>query len=215
MNVIFISPQFPHYYYNFCLRLKERGARVLGIGDTPYDGVDDNTKNALDEYYYVPDLQDYEDVYRAVGFYTAKYGKIDWIESENEYWLYLEAHLRTDFNVTTGPKLEDMDQLRHKSKMKDVYQRAGIPVAKYAYLDNLETGLAFAREVGYPVIVKPDDGMGASCTYKLTSDDDFRNIYQTLDQETQFIVEDYVPGNVETFEGITQRVVSSISNSFV
>lgn len=203
MNVIFISPQFPHYYYNFCLRLKERGARVLGIGDTPYDGVDDNTKNALDEYYYIPDLQNYEDVYRAVGFYTAKYGKIDWIESENEYWLYLEAHLRTDFNVTTGPKLVDMDQLRHKSKMKDVYQSAGIPVAKYAYLDSLETGLHFAREVGYPVIVKPDDGMGASCTYKLTSDEEFQKIYPTLDQNTQFIVEDYVPGNVETFEGIT------------
>ena len=35
MNVIFISPQFPETYWQFCAGLKRNGATVLGIGDTP------------------------------------------------------------------------------------------------------------------------------------------------------------------------------------
>ena len=46
MNFIFISPQFPRTYWNWCDRLKKNGANVLGIGDTPYDQLDDALKNA-------------------------------------------------------------------------------------------------------------------------------------------------------------------------
>lgn len=81
MNFIFISPHFPKHYWNFCDRLKKNGVNVLGIGD-PYDALSDELKNALTEYYYLPHLDDYEQMVRAVGFFTFKYGKIDWIESE-------------------------------------------------------------------------------------------------------------------------------------
>ena len=37
MNVVFISPNFPLDFFNFCSRLKDRGENVLGIGDAPYD----------------------------------------------------------------------------------------------------------------------------------------------------------------------------------
>ena len=42
MNVIFISPHFPLHFYQFCDRLKRMGVNVLGIGDTPYEGISDN-----------------------------------------------------------------------------------------------------------------------------------------------------------------------------
>ena len=81
MNFIFISPQFPKHYWNFCDRLKKNGVNVLGIGDSPYDALSDELKNALTEYYYLPHLDDYGEMVKAVGFFTFKYGKIDWIES--------------------------------------------------------------------------------------------------------------------------------------
>ena len=56
MNVVFISPHFPLYFYNFCERLKERGVNVLGIGDAAYNEISDNTKNSLTEYYKVTNL---------------------------------------------------------------------------------------------------------------------------------------------------------------
>lgn len=72
MNVIFISPNFPLHFYNFCDRLRGLGVNVLGIGDCPYNDLSDNCRNALTEYYYVPSLEDYEAVYRVVAFFSFK-----------------------------------------------------------------------------------------------------------------------------------------------
>lgn len=203
MNVIFISPHFPTYYYNFCDRLKERGANVFGIGDAPYETLSENTKSSLTEYYYVSSLENYEEVYKATAYFAYKYGKIDWIESENEYWLILEARLRTDFNVNTGPKADEMDSLRWKSKMKAVYKKAGVKVADYTLPETVEDGLAFTKKNGYPVIVKPDNGMGASDTHKLKNDEELKAFFESKDPNVTYIMEDYIPGQVETFEGIT------------
>ena len=54
-------------------------------------------------------------------------------------------------------------------------QKAGIATARYHMVDDFDACKAFISEVGYPVIVKPDNGVGASHTYKLSSDDDLRH----------------------------------------
>ena len=122
MNVVFISPHFPLYFHNFCSRLKERGVNVLGIGDEDYNLISNEAKNAVTEYYKVSNLENFEEVENACKFYENKYGKIDWIESQNEYWLEMEATLRSKFNVNTGTKIENMSPMKYKSKMKDVYK---------------------------------------------------------------------------------------------
>ena len=38
---------------------------------------------------------------------------------------------------------------------------------------------AFIARVGYPVVVKPDNGVGASETYKLKSDEDLDYFFAT------------------------------------
>ena len=161
MNFVFVSPQFPASYWNFCDRLKQRGVTVLGLSDAPYDSLSDQVKNSLTEYYRVDNMEDYDQMVRAMGYFTHKYGKIDWLESNNEYWLTQDARLRTDFNITTGMKSEQVANVRRKSAMKAFYKKAGVPTARYHMVSSLEEGLAFAEEVGYPVFVKPDGGMGA------------------------------------------------------
>ena len=66
MNFIFISPNFPKTYWNFCRCLKQNGVRVLGIGDAPYEQLEDNLKQNLQEYYKVSSLENYEEVYKAL-----------------------------------------------------------------------------------------------------------------------------------------------------
>ncbi len=86
MNFIFISPQFPTNYYHFCAELKNNGVNVLGIGDSAYDSLPYSLKNVLTEYYKVESMENYDQMMRAVAYFTFKYGRIDWIESNNEYW---------------------------------------------------------------------------------------------------------------------------------
>ena len=161
MNVIFISPNFPTYYWNFCKSLRDRGVTVLGIGDANYDGMMRETKDNLVEYYRVNNLQNYDEVYRAVGFFIGKYGRIDYIESQNEFWLELEAQLREDFNIKNGLRPAELESMKYKSKMKAVYAKAGVPTARYKVFQNDQELYDFCKLVGFPIVVKPDNGVGA------------------------------------------------------
>ena len=161
MNFIFIAPNFPENYRHFCDRLHRNGVTVLGIGDAPYDSLSDTVKNALTEYYKVDSLEDYSQVYRAVAFLAFRYGRIGWIESNNEYWLELDAKLRRDFNVTTGVMPDELALWKSKAAMKPVYRSAGIPSARQHHVSTIEAARGFLDEIGgYPVFAKPNVGVG-------------------------------------------------------
>lgn len=200
-NFIFISPNFPVNYWKFCYELKKNGMRVLGIGDCPYPELSQQLRESLDEYYKVSNLENYDEVFRAVAFFTYKYGKIDWLESNNEYWLERDAALRTEFHITTGFHNGDMARIKLKSAMKSYYEKAGIQTARYHLVEGYEDALAFAREVGYPVIVKPDNGVGANNTYKLRDDEELRYFIDTKDNAV-YIMEEFVNGHVRTYDAI-------------
>ena len=201
-NFIFISPNFPTNYWQFCAELKKNGLNVLGIGDQPYDELSQELKNSLNEYYKVNSLENYDEVYRAVAFFTYKYGRIDWLESNNEYWLERDAMLRTDFNISSGFHTEDMPRIKYKSKMKEFYTKAGIPVARYHLVDNVENCQDFIKLVGYPVIVKPDNGVGASHTFKLSSDQDLLRFFNEKVADTQYIMEEFIDAEVNSYDAV-------------
>ena len=201
MNFVFISPNFPEAYRWFCIRLKENGVNVLGVGDCPYEGLHPDLKRALTEYYRVDSLENYDQVLRAVGYFTGQYGKIDWVESNNEYWLELDAQLRTDFNITTGLKSHEIEKYKSKFAMKEYYRKAGIPCARCCPVTTLDDALAFTHEVGYPVIVKPDNGVGAIATWKLQSDEDTVAFFNEL-PPVPYLMEEYVTGVVTTYDGV-------------
>lgn len=202
MNFIFISPQFPHTYWNFCDRLRRNGVNVLGIGDTPYDELSDQLKNSLNEYYKVNSLENYDEVFRAVAFLSFKHGKIDWLESNNEYWLEQDARLRTDFNITTGMNLSDIEHCKSKSAMKPYYAKAGVPTARCHKITTKEDAKAFLEEVGYPVIVKPDIGVGAADTYRLDDDTALENFFANRPQ-VPYVMEEFIEGDIFSYDAIT------------
>lgn len=201
MNFVFISPHFPKSYWNFCDRLKRNGVNVLGIGDAPYGEIPQELKAALTEYYRVDSLADYDAMVRALGYFTFHYGKIDWLESNNEYWLEMDAQLRTDFNITTGAQNDFIARIKFKSRMKESYRKAGVPVARHHMVSTLDAALAFIGEVGYPVIVKPDNGCGAEATYKLKNDDDLKAFFARLPAES-YIMEEFIDGTIVSFDGV-------------
>ena len=204
-NFIFISPNFPTNYWQFCHELKNNGMNVLGIGDQPYDELKPELKDSLNEYYKVGSLENYDEVYRAVAFFAFKYGRIDWLESNNEYWLERDAALRTDFHITSGFQTSDMPRIKYKSRMKEYYQKAGIATARYHMVDDYEGCRKFIDEVGYPVVVKPDNGVGASDTHKLSSDEDLKKflVQKTAHHpDVEYIMEEFVRAEVNSYDAI-------------
>lgn len=200
MNFVFISPAFPENYYNFCNSLKINNVNVLGIGDTPYEQLTNNVKNSLTEYYKVNSLENYDEVYKAVAFFAFKYGRIDYLESNNEYWLRQDAKLRLDFNIK-GAKPDDVSCFTSKSKMKEFYKLAKVPVARYKFCTDINSDLKFIDEVGYPVVVKPDVGVGASKTYRISSPKDLETFYKN-GFNVPYIIEEYIEGNIVSLDGV-------------
>ena len=186
----------------FCRELKNNGLRVLGIGDCPYNDLMPELRGSLDEYYKVGSLENYDEVYRAVAFFISKYGRIDWLESNNEYWLTHDAMLRTDFHITSGWQESDLHRIRYKSGMKEYYQKVGIPTARWHIVDDFDGCMAFINEVGWPVIVKPDDGVGASDTHKLDNEDELRRFLGEKHPGVDYIMEEFISAVVTSYDAI-------------
>lgn len=201
-NFVFISPNFPVNYWKFCHHLKADGINVLGIGDQPYAQLLPELRSSLQEYYKVSSLENYDEVYRAMGYFIHKYGRIDWLESNNEYWLERDAALRTDFHITSGFQMEDMPRIRYKSGMKKYYQQAGIATAPYCLVKNREECLEFIAKVGWPVVVKPDNGVGASDTRKLASEKDLDDFLFHRTPGVQYIMEEFIHAEINSYDAI-------------
>ena len=200
-NFIYLSPNFPENHWNFCHHLKQNGLNVLGIGDAPYDNLSNELKSSLNEYYKVNSLENYDEVYRAVAYFAYKYGRIDWLESNNEYWLERDAKLRDDFNINTGFHSQDMDNVKFKSKMKINYLKAGLPVARFHIVDNIENCKVFIEKVGYPVVAKPDNGVGASDTHKIKNEEDLKRFFENK-LDLTYIMEEFINGEVQSYDAI-------------
>ena len=201
MNFVFISPQFPTNYYHFCAELKNNGVNVLGIGDSAYDSLPYSLKNVLTEYYKVESMENYDQMMRAVAYFTFKYGRIDWLESNNEYWLTQDARLRTDFHITSGFQLNEIETFKSKKHMKEYYKKAGIPAVECYKIGSREGCFSFAAKYGYPIVVKPDNGVGAQNTYRISNDQELDQFFAEADREG-YLAEPYVDGTICSYDAI-------------
>ncbi len=203
MNFVFLSPHFPPNYYLFGTRLASFGVNVLGLADEPYEMLRPELKNALREYYRVGDMHSYDQLLRALGFFTHRYGKLDRIDSFNEYWLETEAQLRTDFNIT-GIRTDSIARIKRKSLMKDTYVKAGVMVARGKVVRTPAEARKLIKQTGYPVVAKPDIGVGGANTYKIHNDAELDDFFRTK-PAVDYMMEEFVDGVICTFDGLTDR----------
>lgn len=205
MNYLLVSPNFPISQEFFAKELKEKGINVLGVGSESYDALSQTLKDNLVEYFRVNDLEDYEEVFRAVAFLTYKHGKIDRIESNNEYWLELDARLREDFNVY-GVKPKQLEFTKYKSKMKTMFKEAGVRVAKGYAANNKEELNGILKKLELPLIAKPDNGVGSSNTYKLLTQRDVEEFINEWNEKVSYFFEEFVENGVLcTYDGLINQ----------
>ena len=205
MNYLLISPNFPKSQEYFAARLKEKGITVLGIGSESYEELSPRLQEVITEYFKVNNLEDYNEVLKAVAFLTYKHGKIDRVESNNEYWLELDAKIREDFNID-GVKPSELLLTKYKSRMKDIFRKAGARVVEGLSISSKVELNAAIEKLGLPVIAKPDNGVGSANTYKLFTEEDAANFKNTWDESISYFLEQYIDNAVLcTYDGLIDR----------
>jgi hypothetical protein len=203
MNVVFLSPHFPPNWWRFVRGLADVGATTLAIADQGWEELRPVLRESLDDYFRVDDLANYDQLTRAMGFFIHRHGRIGRLDSLNEHWLETEARLRTDFNVP-GINKNTIGAIKRKSLMKSRFLGAGLAAARGKVCKTPAQLKRFVAEVGLPVVAKPDVGVGAAKTYKLESNEDIER-YLIDKPAVDYIVEEFVRGELITYDGLTGR----------
>lgn len=212
---LFISPQYPQRLRFLANRLKAAGFTVVGIGDSDWGSLNPELQRDLAEYCkvnmncYRPDGSIDQDVYagifNTVCYLADKYGKPEYIESFNEWWLPLDAQLRADLGVQ-GNKPDELWHLNRKSLMKERFRRAGVNVVPGKLVENISGMIKFMNSCGNDIIVKPDHGVGASSTYRIRTREEAERFFANKNPEQQFYMEKFISGSdreLFSFDGIT------------
>lgn len=200
MNLIYLSPHYPAHYSQFVESLANYGVRVYGISDLPDEALDPRVRHSLSGHYRVESLENYDQVIHGANFFKSSIGKIDRVESHLEPWLELESLVRESCQAE-GPKPEQLQFIKRKSLMKEVFKKAKVPCARGEVVKSIEQCRKFINGK-FPVFIKPDIGVGAADTYTIKSDDDLQNFFN-IKQTYDYFMEDYVEGELVSFDGLT------------
>ena len=201
MNIVFISPHFPVNYPQFCHHLHHLGVNVLGIDHVDFDKS--SLQSTLKGYCKVNDLNNIEELADACELFMSRHGSIDRVESHNEHWLQTQAELRSRFNIP-GMKNTQMGQVKKKSEMKKVFIAAGMEVAKGRLVPTLQNALELAAEIGYPMMAKPDIGVGAYGCQKINNEKELREFFHIHSPQNYFM-EEFVEGELCSFDGLADK----------
>jgi len=205
MNFLYISPEFPPNFQNFILQLARVGVNVFGIGEAGFFDLPVPIREALCWYIQCPLRNDHEldccldrllnDIVLPRG-----QGGIDRVESHNEFWLRTEAQINRKLNLG-GIRFAEVEVLKKKSAMKQVFRENGLPVARGHLVNSPADCLELARETGFPLILKPDEGVGASGVYRVDDPGQLHEIFPRLG--SGYLAEEFIDAPMLTYDGLT------------
>ena len=164
MNVVFVEPFFPSTQRHFARALAEAGATVIGVGESPAEALDEQLKGWLHDYAQVPSVTDVEAMTRQVRWTQDKLW-VDRIEATIEAHTLATAQVREACTIP-GTSVRTAWLCRDKPSMKQVLREAGVPTAASTAAGSAAEALAFAEQVGFPLILKPRSGAGAADTMR-------------------------------------------------
>jgi formate-dependent phosphoribosylglycinamide formyltransferase (GAR transformylase) len=213
MNVIFLEPGFPSNQREFVRALASVGAFVIGVGDRPYDWLDDELKGWLGAYQQIGSVTDEAALEWAVRQVQDRMW-IDRLEAVVEAHVLPAAHVRERCGVP-GISARTAYLCRDKVAMKEVLRRAGVPTAASAGVTRVAEAVEFVEAVGFPVILKPRDAAGASGTYRADNPGELQDAVRAsgLADGAPVAIEEFVLGHEGFYDTLT--VNGAVAHDFV
>ncbi len=213
MNVVFVEPFFPRNQREFARALAEAGATVIGIGEYSPDGFDDALKGWLDHYEQVRSVTDVEAMTAAVRWVQSRLW-VDRLEATVEAHIMPAAQVREACTIP-GTSVRTAWLCRDKPSMKEALRAAGVPTALSAAVDSAAAAHSFAASVGYPLILKPRSGAGASGTIRVDSSSDLDQALGVFGGQgvDSIAVEEFIEGHEGFYD--TSAVDGRVAVDFV
>lgn len=203
LHVVFVEPAFPANQREFVRGLHAVGAKITGIGERSVDALDSDLKQWLSAYHQVRSVVDEASV-GAIVEQIMRREPVHRLEATIEAHIMSTARIREGLGIP-GTSVHTSWLCRDKPAMKEALRAAGIPCAQSTGADSAEGVREFAARVGYPLILKPPSGAGASGTSKVHNDAELEAAIRSsrVDQGAPVAVEEYIEGHEAFYDTIS------------
>jgi biotin carboxylase len=179
------------------------GVRVGVISQAPLEDLPSSVQSQV-AHWRVADVLDSAQLLDAVGQLERRLGHVDRLFGAYEQLQVPLAEVREQRQIA-GMGTEAARNFRDKARMKSLLREAGLPCARHRLVTEQSDAMAFAREIGFPLIVKPPAGAGAQATTRV---DDVAALRAAVDAATPgpdrpVLLEEYVTGDEHSFETVS------------
>jgi phosphoribosylaminoimidazole carboxylase (NCAIR synthetase) len=213
VNVIFVEPGFPENQRQFVRALHDIGARVTGIGERPFDWLDDEIRGWLAGYEKVGSVTDEGSLHDAVRRVQAREW-VDRLEATVEAHILPTARVREACTIP-GISTRTAYLCRDKVAMKAVLRAAGVPCAASAAVASASEAREFAAAVGFPLIIKPRAAAGAAGTHRADDERELDHVLHAtgVAHGASAAIEEFIEGHEGFYD--TLSVNGSIAYDFI
>jgi biotin carboxylase len=200
MNVLMISPGYPPEMEYFARGLSRVGAKVYGIGDSAQASLPAMAKEALSGYLQIHDLWQEDQTVEAVRQWS-KAIRIDRVECLWEPGMILAAKIREGLGLP-GMTVAQTVPFRDKETMKQVLDKAGIRTPKHHRARTAAEVWAAAKDIGYPIIIKPIAGAGSADTFRCDDDAELDRALKVTQHVEECSIEEFIEAEEFTFDTV-------------
>lgn len=187
----------------FLRACKEAGFHViLATNDKSKDEA--WQRENIDEFFHMPDLRKQPDITHAVA-YLARSRQLDLIIALDDYDVETAAHLREHFRM---PGMGDSlaRNFRDKLAMRTTARNAGLLVPEFSGVFNYDKLRDFMSRVPPPWLLKPRSEASSMGIKKIHHADELWPTLDSLgDQQSFFVMEQFVPGDVYHVDGLMEN----------
>lgn len=203
MDVVLVEPCFPANQREFARALHAVGARVIGIGERPKSALDDGLRHWLTHYEQIGNVTSVGQLEGAVRKLQGV-ARIERLEAVVEAHVMAAAEVREKLGIP-GTSVQTTFLCRDKPSMKEALRKAGVPCAQSLGSSDPAEIREFAERVGFPLIVKPRDGAGASGTHRVNNAGELHDALVAchVDKGRSVAIEEFIEGHEGFYDTIT------------
>ncbi|MEO6132296.1 MAG: ATP-grasp domain-containing protein [Saprospiraceae bacterium] len=203
-SVAYITPNFTANAVRFIDALAGLyNIRLVVISQEPIALLPPWQQSRISSSRQIPDVFDSVSLTNALSDVQKKSGKFHRLLGATEQLQVPLAEARKALDIE-GMDIETAQNFRDKSRMKLLFEEAGIPCARHGLVTSLKEALAFSHQCPYPLVVKPVAGAGSQTTFRVGNNDEMHAAFQLLGQKAAegVVIEEFIQGeefSLDTF----------------
>jgi biotin carboxylase len=205
-HVVFVAPRFLENTNRYVAAFASLpGVKLSVISEDPESSVPAALQGRIAGHYRVEHCLDGAQLTEATKKIDQHVGSVDRLTGALEQLQMPMAEARDALGIV-GMGVETARGFRDKDRMKEILRAHGVPVARSELVTSPHELVEFVGRVGFPIIVKPQAGLGSRATYRVTSQKDLEALAQTglvPSREHPLQAEEFVRAREHTCETVT------------